>query len=425
MEFMSALRFSRTLRRLAGVFHLALFVMLPWRDAAVAQSGPGMVRTLNAPAGPVESGSRLEVTLTFLNDSPTELIHTFPETLRGRFAGGPVDSTVELNLISSGEPAEARIPAGRFVRRSYAAALPNLPAGRVMLELTEPAGLNPVFLEIAPRNVAAQEPTKPGEGAFVRFFKEAVLKDEAFDSGAFFKQHISGHEPFYFIASTESPNAKFQVSFKYQLVNANSRLAERAPMLKGFHFAYSQTSLWDWNGESAPFFDSSYRPEMLYLWDRALGGGSSDWFRLDLQAGAQHESNGKGGVDSRSLNIAYLRPTLTLGSPDSLQLSLSPRAWVYVIDLDDNRDLKDYRGYVDLRAVVGWAKGVQLSATGRMGDDRNRGSIQLDLTYPMMKLLSGSFSLYLHAQYFNGYGESLLLYNERGDSWRIGFSFYR
>jgi outer membrane phospholipase A len=43
----------------------------------------------------------------------------------------------------------------------------------------------------------------------------------------------------------------------------------------------------------------------------------------------------------------------------------------------------------------------------------------------MMKLLSGSFGVYLHAQYFIGYGESLLLYNERGTSFRLGFSFYR
>jgi outer membrane phospholipase A len=49
----------------------------------------------------------------------------------------------------------------------------------------------------------------------------------------------------------------------------------------------------------------------------------------------------------------------------------------------------------------------------------------LDLTYPLMRLLAGSFSVYLHAQYFNGYGESLLLYNEKGSSWRLGFALFR
>lgn len=421
---MSVTSFPQNFSGLSRTVPVILFLVSLLRADSFAQSEPGLVWTVSAPAVPVESESRLEVTLTVLNDSSSDLVRALPELLRGKLVGGAINSLVELKRSAVVEPAEVRIPAGRFVRRAYATSLPVLPVGKLTLEITEPAGLNPVFVEVVPRAAISKQEPKSSSGAFARFFKEAV-KDEAFDPGAFFKQHISGYEPFYFIASTESPNAKFQVSFKYQLINANSRLAERNPMLKGFHFAYSQTSLWDWNGESAPFFDSSYRPEMLYFWDRALGGKSSDWYRVDMQTGAQHESNGKGGVDSRSLNIVYLRSTLTLGKPDSLQLSLSPRAWVYVIDLDDNPDLENYRGYVDLRAVVGWAKGVQLSAIGRMGDDWNRGSIQLDLTYPMMKLLSGSFSMYLHAQYFNGYGESLLLYNRRGDSWRVGFSFFR
>ena len=38
------------------------------------------------------------------------------------------------------------------------------------------------------------------------------------------KQHISGYEPFYLIADTELPNAKFQASIKHQLLNSESRL---------------------------------------------------------------------------------------------------------------------------------------------------------------------------------------------------------
>ncbi len=228
----------------------------------------------------------------------------------------------------------------------------------------------------------------------------------------------------YFVAGPDSPNAKFQFSLKYQLLNSEGPLAQKVPFLKGLHVAYTQTSLWDWNKASAPFLDSSYKPEVLYTWDRVAGGGPTNWIRLDIQPGLQHESNGKDGADSRSLNIAYIRPTLTLGRDDRFQVILQPRAWVYVGDLSDNPDIAHYRGYADLRAIIGWRDNVQLSAIGRLGNAGDKGSLQLDLTFPLMKLWR-NFNAYLQAQYFVGYGESLLLYNERSWAYRFGFAIYR
>ncbi len=240
-----------------------------------------------------------------------------------------------------------------------------------------------------------------------------------FDPVEFFKRHLSPHEPIYFVVGGESPNAKFQIGFKYQLVDECGWLGEHAPILNGFHLAYMQTSLWDLSAPSAPFFDTSYKPEFLYLWNRAIGGQPEDWVRLDLQGGVQHESNGKGGLDSRSLNIAYFRPTLAFGGTNSFRFSLQPRVWCYLGDVTDNPDINEYRGYFDLRATLAWHR-LQLSALGRMGKDGQNHSVQLDLTYPCW----GS-SLYLHAQYFTGYGETLLLYRQRSDVIRFGISLYR
>ena len=72
-----------------------------------------------------------------------------------------------------------------------------------------------------------------------------------------------------------------------------------------------------WSAASAPFLDTSYKPELLYSWQRVIGGQTTNWLELDLQGGLKHESNGKDGANSRSLNIAYLRPTLTLGRDHS------------------------------------------------------------------------------------------------------------
>ncbi|MGN6644730.1 MAG: phospholipase A, partial [Verrucomicrobiota bacterium] len=104
---------------------------------------------------------------------------------------------------------------------------------------------------------------------------------------------------------------------------------------------------------------------------------------------------------------------------------LTPRAWVYVGDLSDNPDIADYRGYADLRAAIGWKRGLQVSALGRIGQRFSQGSVTVDATYPLMQPPSGSFSVYLMAQYFVGYGESLIGYKERTEIFRAGFSLFR
>ena len=179
------------------------------------------------------------------------------------------------------------------------------------------------------------------------------------------------------------------------------------------------------NAPSAPFFDTSYKPELMYLRESLSGGRSNDWYRLDLQGGFQHESNGKAGMDSRSMNIVYLRPTLVLGRDNGVQLKLSPRVWSYIGDLSDNPDINDYRGYADLRASLGWKCGLQVAALERMGKNGQHAGSQFDVTYPLMAPPNGSFSIYLHAQYFMGYGESFLGYNTHSSIFRAGFSLYR
>lgn len=390
--------------------------------AASAEVSP----ILSGPREPVPAGQPAGIAVTFLNPTAGEMSAVFPARLPAHLRAGEQSADVTLEPVDALGVTTNSISPGGFARREYRFALPETLRGTAVLEIPSLA-TDRLALEVGPaehgESVAG---AKSERSAFARFFEEGENpRRPAYNPGEFFKQHFFGYEPFYFLAGTKSPNAKFQISLRYQIVNSEGPLAEKFPALKGLSVAYTQTSLWDWNAPSAPFLDSSYKPELLYLWQRVDRGRWADWVRLDLQGGVQHESNGKAGADSRSLNIAYLRPTLVLGRDNALQLTLSPRVWRYLPDLSDNPDLPDYRGYGDLRAIVGWQRGLQLSATGRLGDDGNHGSLQLDLTYPMMRLLSGSFSLYLHAQYFTGYGESFLLYNRRSDALRVGFSLYR
>src|SRR5436305_7022376 len=76
--------------------------------------------------------------------------------------------------------------------------------------------------------------------------------------------HFSGYEPMYFIAGPADPIAKFQVSFKYRILNPDAPLAQWCPPLAGLHFSYTQMSLWQLDKPSDPFFDTAYKPEFFW-----------------------------------------------------------------------------------------------------------------------------------------------------------------
>ncbi len=381
--------------------------------------------TLLGPAAAVSSGTEIPITLNVLNPSTLALNWTFPDPLNARLRWAGKETPVRLNLANTTAP--AAIAPGSFTRAEYKLRLPSGVEGDAVLEAEEFPG-SAAVLRIQPPRAAAGE-TQAAKPAPTSESSKAAEPPPAgtfeFDPIDYFKRHLFPHEPFYFVAGPDSPNAKFQFSFKYQLIDGRSGLAKQVGFATNFFFGFTQTSLWDWNQPSAPFEDSSYKPELMFQFSRLARAGQDDWFRLDLQTGAMHESNGRDGENSRSLNIAYVRPKLILGRTDDWQFTLAPRAWVYVGDLSDNEDLADYRGHADFRATVGVPGGLELAALVRAGDDFSRGSLQLDLTFPLRHLRWTGFTWYLQAQYFTGYGESLLHYDERSTAYRFGFSIYR
>ncbi len=172
-------------------------------------------------------------------------------------------------------------------------------------------------------------------------------------------------------------------------------------------FAYAQNSWWQITQDSAPFRESNYRPE-LYV-------SAPVSFADELKIGAMHESNGKGGEESRSWNRLYAQSTWSANG-----FSITPRAW-YAFWLDrTNEDIADYMGYGDLRASYNFGK-QRLSALWRNNlhfDGSNRGAIELNYSFPIFN--SG---FYGYLRYFNGYGESLADYKRSVNKIGIGLSF--
>ncbi len=272
----------------------------------------------------------------------------------------------------------------------------------------------PVFLDTVLPGPGTQPATQP------------MLQSQsgAERSIAEFIGHFSAYEPIYFIAGPYNPVAKFEFSFKYRLFNERAPLATAVPILYGLHFSYSQISLWQLDVYSAPFYDTSYKPEFFWSNEDIKLFKIPLVSEFGLQTGYGHESNGQAGAASRGINILFFRPIFNFGDPERFHFYIAPKLFVYLTE-DGNPDISKFRGYCDLRAVVGWRQGLELSVLGRLGSDYNRGSITLDLTYPIRDLLDNNLDVYIDAQYFNGYGETLRGYNVRSQAFRMGLALAR
>ena len=217
------------------------------------------------------------------------------------------------------------------------------------------------------------------------------------------------YEPIYMLFThdfSKKPDRKadelhFEFSFERPITYDALGLGEK------ISFAYAQNSWWQITQDSAPFRESNYRPE-LYV-------SAPMPFADELKIGAMHESNGKGGEESRSWNRLYAQSTWSADG-----FSITPRVW-YAFWLDrTNEDIADYMGYGDLRASYTFGK-QRLSALWRNNlhfDGSNRGAIELNYSFPIFN--SG---FYGYLRYFNGYGESLADYKRSVNKIGIGLSF--
>ncbi|MEA3231709.1 MAG: phospholipase A [Thermodesulfobacteriota bacterium] len=251
---------------------------------------------------------------------------------------------------------------------------------------------------------------------------------------------LTPHKPNYILLAaynTQSPNqepytiahpdedytldqteVKFQVSLKFpvlfDLFGDNGDL----------FFAYTNRSFWQlYNSDiSAPFRETNHEPEFWLSFD-------TDWNFLGIKnrivrLGAVHQSNGQSGNLSRSWNRIFAQ---FLFERNNFYFSLKPWWRLPEDEEDDNNpDIEDYLGYFEFQAIYKvekellwqkWLKGSTFSLLWRNNlkfNDDNRGATQLDWSFPLYRHLRG------YAQWFNGYGESMIDYDSNVNSFGIG-----
>jgi phospholipase A1 len=204
------------------------------------------------------------------------------------------------------------------------------------------------------------------------------------------------------------PEVTFQLSFKAKLWQ--DVLGQKMDLW----FAYTQRSFWQLYNfdDSSPFRETDYEPEVLLNFRTHFGLlGLKTRF---IQVGINHQSNGQSEPLSRSWNRIVANIGLETGS-----FSLLLKGWYRFPESDEDDDNPGLTHYVGSGEVWGYyflgkhRFGVMLR--DNLNFHENRGAVQLEWSFPLFAMVAG------YAQYFYGYGESLLDYDHRVNRIGIGF----
>lgn len=215
----------------------------------------------------------------------------------------------------------------------------------------------------------------------------------------------------YFITGApigETPNqsnadAKFQISFRHRVTNRT------LPFGTYLFLTYTQKSFWDIYEESSPFAETNYNP--------GVGLGKLLFRKGKLDAlillHLEHELNGLPSENSRSWNTVALSYQKLVS--DALLFGM--KLWLPYGYTVDNEDLIDYLGYQEL--TMNWRVGERLIIDAQLRKAaawNDRGSLQAGISYRPFQ----ENNQYLYVQWWQGYAESLIDYQELSSMIRIG-----
>jgi len=402
--------------RLMAVFFITLILGAgPWHLTSARASTPNIF--IVPPQENTVAGRPTRFTLFVQNPGTTDIISKDYDSVMVTVGLNDQKRSVKAVCVETAPDGTVTVPAGGFAKLTYEFELPQDMTGTVSLTLEKFKSSPVLFAAVPPVGPQDREEKHANHGQLVIGEKQNEFQP--------FLKNLSAYEPVYFLFGVDPgrEKSKFQISFKYKLFNAPFDNRGLDSLLDGFHMAYTQTSYWDLESDSKPFDDSSYKPELFYLVPRI--DLDLPWVKLfGVQGGFQHESNGKGGDDSRSTNYVYIKPIITIPLFDNTYLTVAPKLWVYVMNEDEtNPDLADFRGYFDLQVQAGIPMGLCIDTHTRWAEAGP--SIQADVSYPLTSFFNNGLNLYLHLQYFNGYAERLKAYDSKEEIFRIGFSLSR
>lgn len=224
------------------------------------------------------------------------------------------------------------------------------------------------------------------------------------------RNKFSLYQPSYFIFGKE--NLKLQFSGKY-------RVAKNYNLYLG----YTQTMIWNVYDQSAPFDDINYLPEVFY---RLVEG--DDKFIRSIDIGIQHKSNGEEGDKSRSMNSVFLKTNFASKINHHNILGEFKLQNIYS-KADANKYIVDHMGFWELKLIVTHlivhdSQRLDIEYrffAGKSVVDIGKGGRELGLIY---RLGSDNFNPAFYLQYYSGYAETLLHYDQKISQVRLGLLLF-
>ncbi|PZQ56499.1 MAG: phospholipase [Novosphingobium pentaromativorans] len=427
LRYPGSLRVTKRLGSLATAALISALSLSALPGSALAQES---VETLIGHVTPDENGGGF-VDLRVLNTGTEAATAAMSETVEARISRPGAfgrGRTVVLRRDTA-TPAEVAVAPGSFATACYRLAEKDFEDGAVLSvpgwsgqSVTLAAGPKPERMKTGAPTDRAQ--IAGIDGIVVPAPPQVPATPPPSDRtvGNAFLENMSAYEPIYAVYGPGTDaEARIQLSFKYQLFGSRASVNGRA-LGDGLFFAYTQRMFWDLGAKSSPFRNIDFQPEVFYV---TPGKALSEKATVSAQIGMRHESNGRDGVDSRSLNTIYVAPAAAFSLGEDTRLTVAPRVWLYAGDLSDNPDIRRYRGNTGLFVEIGEDDGLRLSSSSRFNFGSGKGSISADVSYPLRRLLGGGPDFYLFAQSFAGYGENLLDYNRRVTRLRVGVALVR
>ena len=372
-------------------------------------------------AGQTDGEGRTVVDLLLANGGTREQTMPLPPRVEAKVDGG--DSAMVWLDRAPDQPTTLSIPAGGFARARYRFTASPDAAGRELLVSIPAWGTQQVALTQRPTETAeAPVAAAPPPTLAASLSEDGTVQSHIEERSNRFFDNFSAYQSTYVAyGKVEDSELRVQVSFKYQIAGSRRQYPQARSWSDGLYFGFTHRIFWNFRSDDF-FRDANYLPELFYRTRAfAIGNKGAGGFEF----GVQHESNGRAGPASRSLNTVYVAPTAMWDLGSGYSISASPRLTFLIGGRAGNPDIRSYRGVTGLNLQVGKDDGLRLSAYSRYNFSTGKGAISTELSYPLPRLLGGGPDLYLFAQSFAGYGESLFDYNRRMTRLRFGLAITR